>query len=148
MSRAERLFELYHYLDSKSGRTLAEIAERFAVSERTVFRDLGALEETGVAIEFADGRYRRVGGRPQKVSLDSGELEMVRLALSNSAVEKRKGPLSRTFGRLIAKLDSALRERRRGRTVAPISTTERRGRAAPGGLGESATPSDDSDDPH
>ena len=136
MSRAERLFELYHYLDSKTGRSLAEIAERFGVSERTVFRDLGALEETGVALEFADGRYRRVGGRPQQVSLDSGELELVRLALSNPAIEKRRGPVSRALGRLIAKLDSALRERRRKAPAATLTGPERSGAAAPRALEE------------
>ena len=130
MSRAERLFDLYHYLDSKSGRTLAELAAHFGVSERTVFRDLGSLEESGVAIEFADGRYRRVGGRPQAVSLDSGELELVRLALSNPAIEKRKGPLSRALGNLISKLDSALRSRRRPAAAASLAGPERSGGAA------------------
>lgn len=129
MSRAERLFDLYHYLDSKSGRSLAELAAHFGVSERTVFRDLGSLEESGVSIEFADGRYRRVGGRPQAVSLDSGELELVRLALSNPAIEKRKGPLSRALGNLVSKLDSALRSRRRP-VAATLAGPERSGGAA------------------
>lgn len=130
MSRAERLFDLYHYLDTKSGRSLAELAEHFGVSERTIFRDLGSLEESGVAIEFAEGRYRRVGGRPQAVSLDSGELELVRLALSNPAIPKRKGPLSRALGNLISKLDSALRSRRRPAAAAALSGPERSGKAA------------------
>ena len=130
MSRAERLFDLYDYLDSKAGRTLAELAARFGVSERTVFRDLGALEERGVAVEFSEGRYRRVGGRPQAVALDSGELELVRLALSNPAIEKRRGPLSRALGNLIAKLDSALRGRRRAAPVTALAGPERSGTAA------------------
>jgi len=130
MNRAERLFDLYHYLESKSGRTLAELAARFGVSERTVFRDLGALEERGVAIEFSDGRYRRVGGRPQSVALDSGELELVRLALSNPAIENNRGPLARALANLIAKLDSALRGRRRGPAAASLAGPERSGAAA------------------
>lgn len=113
MSRAERLFELYHFLDVKSGRSLEEIARRFGVSERTVFRDLGSLQEKGVLIEQADGRYRRMGGRPQAVALDSGELEIVRLAISNPAIERRRGPLGRALATLKSKLDAALHARQR-----------------------------------
>lgn len=112
MSRAERLFALYFYLDAKSGRTLTELARRFEVSERTIFRDLSALEASGVVIEHADGRYRRGSGTARPVDFDSGELELVRLALVSPAIEKTKGPLGRAIRSLIDKLDGALRDRR------------------------------------
>lgn len=115
MSRAERLFALYFYLDSKSGRTLAELARRFEVSERTIFRDLSALEASGVVIEQSDGRYRRTGGTARPVAFDSGELELVRLALASPAVEKTRGPLGRALRSLVDKLDGALRDRRASR---------------------------------
>ncbi len=112
MSRAERLFALYFYLDAKSGRTLTELARRFDVSERTIFRDLSALEASGVVIDHSEGRYRRGGGATRPVAFDSGELELVRLALAGPAIEKSRGPLGRAIRSLIDKLDGALRDRR------------------------------------
>ncbi|MCB1007707.1 MAG: WYL domain-containing protein [Acidobacteria bacterium] len=112
MSRAERLFALYFYLDTKSGKTLAELARRFEVSDRTIFRDLSALEASGVLIEQTDGRYRRTGGVARPVAFDSGELELVRLALAGPAIEKSRGPLGRAIRSLVDKLDGALRNRR------------------------------------
>jgi predicted DNA-binding transcriptional regulator YafY len=111
VSRAERLFGLAQFLASKSGRTLSEIAERFDVSERTVFRDLAALQDQGVPIVFAEGRYRILDSHPSAVSLDSGELVLVRLALANPALARKRTLVSRGLQSLLAKLDSALRER-------------------------------------
>lgn len=113
MSRAERLFGLAQFLNSKIGRTVEEISEHFGVSQRTVFRDLAALEQQGIAIEAADGRYRIHDAHPAAVSLDSGELALVRVALSNPALTRRRGALTRSFASLVAKLDAALRSRRR-----------------------------------
>jgi len=130
MSRAERLFALYFYLDAKSGRTLAELARRFEVSERTIFRDLSALEASGVVIEQSDGRYRRTGGTARPVAFDSGELELVRLALASPAIEKTRGPLGRAIRSLVDKLDGALRDRRSDRPGP--------GEAAPASAGDAA----------
>jgi len=131
MSRAERLFALYFYLDAKSGRTLAELARRFNVSERTVFRDLSALEASGVVIEQVDGRYRRASGATRPVALDSGELELVRLALSNPVLERQRGPIARAIRGLIDRLDGALRDRR-PTPVASLEGPDRSGDPAPG----------------
>lgn len=113
MSRAERLFGLAQFLDSKIGHTVEEISGHFGVSHRTVFRDLAALEEQGIAIDSTDGRYRIHDARSSAVSLDSGELALVRVALSNPALTRRRGALTRSFASLIAKLDAVLRSRRR-----------------------------------
>jgi len=112
VSRAERLFALAQYLQSKTGRTLDELAHRFEVSERTVFRDLAALQEAGVPIVFAEGRYRIHDAQPPPLSLDSGELALVRLALSSPELSGRRGALARAVERLRAKLEEALRARR------------------------------------
>jgi predicted DNA-binding transcriptional regulator YafY len=127
MSRADRLFALYYYLDSKGGRTLAELARRFEVSQRTIFRDLSALQQSGVAIEQVDGRYRRVTGAGRPVALDSGELELVRLSLSNPALERRRGPIARALRNLRDRLDAALRERASSATT--LSGPDRTGEA-------------------
>lgn len=115
MSRAERLFGLSQLLNSKVGHTVEEIARHFGVSERTVFRDLGALEDQGIPIDFAEGRYRIHDARSTPVSLDSGELALVKVALSNPALRRRRGAVTRGLSSLLAKLEAALRSRHPGR---------------------------------
>jgi len=113
MGRAERLFELFYYLDHKQGRTLDDMASRFKISERTVFRDLASLQASGVNLEVVEGRYRRLGSAPRRISLESGELRLVRLALDDATIDKRRGPIARALRSLRDRLDQALRERRR-----------------------------------
>jgi len=115
LSRAERLFVLAQFLQTKSGRTLDELASRFEVSERTIFRDLAALQEAGLPIVFSEGRYRIHDAQPPPLSLDSGELAIVRLALSSAELTRRRGAVARTVERLRAKLEDALRARRASR---------------------------------
>lgn len=52
MKRLERLTALLSYLQSRSFTKVADIEQKFAVSERTVFRDIRALEEAGVPVTF------------------------------------------------------------------------------------------------
>jgi len=117
VSRAERLFGLAQFLNTKIGHTVEEIADRFGVSERTVFRDLAALEQQGIAIDSSDGRYRIHDTGSTRVSLDSGELALVWVALSNPALTRKRGTLARGLSSLLAKLDAALGARRRARAA-------------------------------
>lgn len=56
MNKAERLFELVQFLRSRRRAVTARvIAERFGVSERSVYRDLQSLKDAGVPIEGAAG---------------------------------------------------------------------------------------------
>lgn len=43
-------------LQSRSGTTISEIEDRFGISERTAFRDIQALEASGVPIVFHKGK--------------------------------------------------------------------------------------------
>ncbi len=108
MSRTERLFAVTQYLQTENGRTLTDLAARMGVSERTVFRDLASLQESGLPIVCEAGRYRIKGGKSGGLSLDSGELALVRVALKSTSVARKNGPLSRTLTRIIAKLDQLL----------------------------------------
>lgn len=108
MSRAARLFSLAQYLKIRGGRTLGEVESRFGVSPRTVFRDLASLEESGVPIAFEEGRYRVLEARSPAMSFDSGEVALLRVALSNPAL-RTGGPLGRRLMSLIEKLETALR---------------------------------------
>ncbi len=56
MKRLERLTALLSLLQSRSHTPLAVIEAKFDISERTVFRDLKALEEAGVPISFEKDR--------------------------------------------------------------------------------------------
>ena len=57
-SKVKRLLELLIYLSSGLRYSLSEIADRFQVSDRTVFRDIKDLREIGFIIpEPNDGRY-------------------------------------------------------------------------------------------
>jgi predicted DNA-binding transcriptional regulator YafY len=52
MNRIDRLMGMITLLQSKKHRTLAQLAEHFHISERTVFRDLRALTDIGVPVHF------------------------------------------------------------------------------------------------
>jgi proteasome accessory factor B len=57
-SKAARLRRLEHLLyNSPHGLRVVELAERCGVDRRTIYRDLGALEEMGVPVWEQDGRY-------------------------------------------------------------------------------------------
>ena len=52
MKRLERLTALLSQLQSRRYTSIEKIVDKFQVSERTVFRDLRALEESGVPVGF------------------------------------------------------------------------------------------------
>jgi predicted DNA-binding transcriptional regulator YafY len=56
MNRIDRLTAILIQLQTKSWITAGEIAERFEISIRTVYRDIRALEEAGVPIGAEAGR--------------------------------------------------------------------------------------------
>lgn len=63
ISRLSRLTAILTQLQSKGMVTATEIADRFTVSVRTVYRDIRSLEEAGVPITVEEGKgYRLVEG--------------------------------------------------------------------------------------
>jgi predicted DNA-binding transcriptional regulator YafY len=57
MQRSQRLFAMTEYLRGRrSGVTAGELAERFEVTIRTVFRDLDALREASLPLSASRGR--------------------------------------------------------------------------------------------
>lgn len=52
MNRIDRLFAIHTYLQSRKYATAEAIADKFAISVRTVYRDIKALCESGVPISF------------------------------------------------------------------------------------------------
>jgi len=59
MNRVDRISAILIHLQSKSIVTASELAERFEVSNRTIYRDLKALDEAGVPVggEAGKGYY-------------------------------------------------------------------------------------------
>jgi predicted DNA-binding transcriptional regulator YafY len=55
MNRIDRLFAILLTLQSKKFTTAVSIAEKFKISVRTVYRDIRALEESGVPVGFEPG---------------------------------------------------------------------------------------------
>lgn len=54
--RESRLFKIIYYLLDKGTATAAELAERFEVSVRTIYRDIDALSSAGIPIYTEMGR--------------------------------------------------------------------------------------------
>lgn len=56
MNRIDRLFSILTFLQSKKFVPAEKIAEKFNLSIRTVYRDIKALNESGVPVSFEQGR--------------------------------------------------------------------------------------------
>ena len=59
-----RLFEIVYLLQSRPRMTARELAKRFEVSVRTIYRDIDALSAAGVPVYAARGGGRGVGLLP------------------------------------------------------------------------------------
>ena len=55
MRRADRLFQIVHYLQGRRLTTAAQLADWLHVSERTIYRDIQVLSLSGVPIEGETG---------------------------------------------------------------------------------------------
>jgi predicted DNA-binding transcriptional regulator YafY len=104
VSRAPRLLDLVQLLDTRYGRTRDELVENLGVSERTLYRDLACLTETGIPVVAIDGRYRLVDGAAwHPVILSSRERATLRLLLGAKGL--RAAPdLATRLGSLASKL--------------------------------------------
>jgi predicted DNA-binding transcriptional regulator YafY len=56
MNRIDRLFGILTFLQSRRYVQAADIANRFEISIRTVYRDIRALEEQGIPLSYEKGR--------------------------------------------------------------------------------------------
>ena len=106
MSRSDRLLELVHLLGGRRPRSMKEMVRHFEVSERTLFRDLAALERRRIPLTRDEHGYRLVEGATLRpLRLTGEERALLRLALGN-AVLGRQPHLARRLAVLEAKLDA------------------------------------------
>ena len=107
MSRPARLVDLIHLLAGRRSRPVAEIAERFGVSQRTIFRDLAELSERHIPLYRDEHGYRLLDTATLRpLNLTAEEHALLKVALHNPAL--RHQPSLRTIlDALEAKLDAA-----------------------------------------
>lgn len=77
MRRADRLFQIVHLLRTRRFATAAAIAEHLEVSPRTIYRDVAALQASGIPIEGEAGvGYRLARGYElPPLTFTGGEVE-------------------------------------------------------------------------
>ncbi len=112
MRRQARLFALAEHLRARrTGVTASELAERFGVTVRTVYRDLDALREAELPLSAERGRgggyaLDRNYSLPP-VNFTAREAALLS-ALGRWAIDARLVPFTRTLGSAIDKVRSAL----------------------------------------
>ena len=113
--RVTRLLRLIALLQSRTPRSVADLARELGVSRRTVFRDLNALELAGVPCHFEEGRGYRLGRGAQlpPVSLSAAEV-LGLMQLAKQAGGHREKPLHAAALSAIYKLISATPDSLRG----------------------------------
>lgn len=110
MNRIDRLFGILTLLQSKKYVTAEAIAEKFAISVRTVYRDIKALVEQGIPVSFEQHRgYFIVQGYfVPPVSFTSEEANA--LVLMESLVEGfADRSISRHYSSALRKIKAVLR---------------------------------------
>lgn len=116
MRRADRLFQIILLLGRGRVVTAGSIAEELEVSERTIYRDIGALVATGAPIDGEAGvGYRlRPGYQVPPLMFDGEELEALALGV-RMVCTWADAELAKAAGRALAKVDAILPDRLRGR---------------------------------
>ena len=108
MNRTERLYALVETLRARPSRptSVRELAERFEVSDRTIERDLYALQQTGVPIWAEQGRrggYRLDPARTlPPLNLTADEAVAIAMSLSGSPSTPFHQSLRSAFRKLLA----------------------------------------------
>ena len=126
MVRPVRLLELVYFLSRRS-KTIAEIAERFEISERTAFRDIADLSAR-VPIARTEHGYRLLDTATiRPLSLTAAERAMLTLVLGNPAL-RTTSDIGRTLRGVEGKLDAATRHAEETPNALALAGPERSGR--------------------
>jgi proteasome accessory factor B len=127
LARSVRIFQLVDYLSPYRGRRIADIANRFGVSERTVFRDLADLQAAHVAIYHDPTGYKLMEtANLRPLNLTAQEHALLKVALHNPML-RRQPALARTLAVLEGKLDAAVAQAEESPRALQLAPIERSG---------------------
>ncbi len=134
MRPADRLFEIVLALGRGKLLTAKDLAERFGVSERTIYRDVRDLISSGVPVEGEAGvGYRmRPGYQVPPLMFDAEELQVLAFGAQVARVHG-DASMFEAAERALAKLDAALPPRLRDRLDAGELAVPDMGRFSLGG---------------
>jgi predicted DNA-binding transcriptional regulator YafY len=110
VNRIDRLHAILTHLQSKKRVTAQEMADRFRISLRTVYRDVKALDESGVPVigEAGTGYTIMEGYRLPPVMFTQEEASALLLG-SKLAEQFTDGSVKRHFGAALFKIKAVLR---------------------------------------
>jgi predicted DNA-binding transcriptional regulator YafY len=114
MRRADRLFEIVHYLRGRRLTTARQLAQWLEVSERTIYRDIADLIESGVPVDGAAGVGYRLSPKFDLPPLMFTYNEIDALVMGARFVESWGGPqLAQSARAALVKIAAALPTERR-----------------------------------
>jgi predicted DNA-binding transcriptional regulator YafY len=109
MRRADRLFEIVHYLRGRRLTTAAQLARWLEVSERTIYRDIADLSASGIPIDGEAGVGYRLHPDFDLPPLMFNRNEIEALVIGARMVESWGGPsLAQGARTALAKVATAL----------------------------------------
>lgn len=110
MNRVDRLFSILTVLQSKKHVTAEQLSMQFGISIRTVYRDIRALDESGIPVGFEPGKgYFVVQGyflAPIALTSEEAQALLVSEALVEGFADKG---VRQHFGTALAKVKSVLK---------------------------------------
>lgn len=109
MNRIDRLTAIITYMQGRNYTTAAVIAERYSISIRTVYRDLRALDESGVPIGFepAKGYFITAGYFLPPVMFNEEEA-LAMISVGKMLATGREISIQRRFTSALEKIKSVL----------------------------------------
>ncbi|RIV17917.1 YafY family transcriptional regulator [Fibrisoma montanum] len=110
ITRLSRLVALLTLLQTKRLLTATELAQRFSVSTRTIYRDIRSLEEAGVPVVTQEGKgYMLMEGYRLPPVMFTREEAIALLTAEKMAAQLTDAPTAQLTGSAMDKLRSALR---------------------------------------
>jgi predicted DNA-binding transcriptional regulator YafY len=118
MRRLDRLLAIALFLGARRRVRASDVADRFSVSLRTVYRDMRALAEAGFPLEgnAGDGYRLLQESYLRPLAFDDEEAELLAVA-ARALTASVDGPGREVLARAMAKLDAALRPAARRRVA-------------------------------
>lgn len=110
MNRLDRLVAVLITIQSRKSVSVAELADKYSISKRTVYRDIKALSDAGVPLYTEDNkRYRIMGGYFLPPVMVTKEEATSLLIMEKLAAKFMETKLTEHFSTLATKIKSILR---------------------------------------